>query len=114
MEFHKKYLNQKVLKAVWWVGMRLYKDFLKGRLSGEDGLGDLRYAVENTCMRCGRLFEKSEVKIVPSRYFQESDIYVKNGFVKRRYICAKCYESFRIKLKEPLIAKRDLAIPIRY
>ena len=46
---------------------------------------DLAYMVENSCISCNRLLERAEVKIVPPRYVQERDEYVRRGAVSRDY-----------------------------
>lgn len=56
---------------------------------------DLTYLIENTCMTCNQFMKSGTVKIVPPRYFQEHDHYVRKGVVQRRYMCVKCYNSSR-------------------
>ncbi|MGC9037228.1 MAG: hypothetical protein ACP5IK_00740 [Candidatus Micrarchaeia archaeon] len=70
---------------------------------------DLAYIVENTCIYCGRLMAKDEVKILPPSYVVERDPYVRNGVVKRRLMCVQCYNEIKsaAKTKEPY-AQRNL------
>lgn len=56
---------------------------------------DLAYLVENSCISCSRLLKREEVKIVPPRYIQERDHYVRNGAVARRLMCIACYNSLK-------------------
>ena len=56
---------------------------------------DLAYLIENTCMYCGRLMAKDEVKILPPSYIVERDPYVRNGVVRRRLMCVSCYNKIR-------------------
>jgi hypothetical protein len=56
---------------------------------------DLIYIIENSCIACNKPFKSNEVKIVPTRYVQERDEYVRSGVVNRRYICAGCYNTMK-------------------
>lgn len=61
---------------------------------------DLVYLIENTCIHCNRLMNKSEVKILPPSYIQERDRYVSDGIVKRRLMCVQCYSTLRSASRE--------------
>ncbi len=61
---------------------------------------DLVYLIENTCIRCNRLMDKSEVKILPPSYIQEHDQYVSSGVVRRRLMCLGCYNTMKSATKE--------------
>ena len=61
---------------------------------------DLVYLVENTCIRCSRLMEKGEIKILPPSYIQEKDRYVSSGIVKKRLMCVGCYNTLRSTSRE--------------
>ncbi len=65
---------------------------------------DLKYIVENSCMRCDRLLSKREVRVVPPQYLQSKDKYVMQNIVARRVMCVPCYNritsSTREKIKE--------------
>ena len=61
---------------------------------------DLVYLIENTCIHCNKLMNKSEVKILPPSYIQERDQYVSGGVVKRRLMCLQCYNTLRSTAKE--------------
>lgn len=74
------------------------------KMSASDGLEyvaevaedkDLVYLIENTCMNCTRLMNRSEVKILPPSYIQERDPYVSSGAVRRRLMCLHCYNTLR-------------------
>ncbi len=67
----------------------------KQRTVDEAEKKDLTYLIENTCMYCGKLMDKSEVKILPPSYIIERDPYVRNGVVKRRLMCVDCYNKVR-------------------
>ncbi len=60
---------------------------------------DLAYLVENTCMSCTRLMKKDEIKVVPPRYVQERDHYVRSGAVGRRLMCVVCYNALKTVTK---------------
>ena len=61
---------------------------------------DLVYLIENTCIHCNKLMNKSEVKILPPSYIQERDQYVSGGVVKRRLMCLQCYNELRSMTKQ--------------
>lgn len=61
---------------------------------------DLAYLIENTCLHCNKLMDKSEVKILPPSYIQERDQYVSRGVVKRRMMCLRCYNMLRSTARE--------------
>jgi hypothetical protein len=72
----------------------------KGRMPLGDGVEydldgsearDLAYLMENSCISCDRVLPKYSVRIVPSRYMQERDSYVKSGLAARRLLCTECY-----------------------
>jgi hypothetical protein len=79
---------------------------------------DLAYLVENSCISCNRPIMQGEVKIVPPRYVQERDHYVRNGAVRRRLMCVACYDTFktvtrtriRIRNSESRATKRDFLV----
>jgi hypothetical protein len=56
---------------------------------------DLAHLVENSCISCNRLLNKNEIKVVPPRYVQERDQYVKSGAVSRRLMCVNCYNALK-------------------
>lgn len=56
---------------------------------------DLAHLVENSCMSCNRLLGRREIKVVPPRYIQERDQYVKSGAVSRRLMCVNCYNTLK-------------------
>ncbi len=56
---------------------------------------DLAYLVENSCLSCNKQLTAQEVKIVPPRYIQERDHYVRNGAVPRRLMCVACYNTLK-------------------
>ncbi len=74
---------------------------------------DLAYLVENSCMSCSRPLGRAEIKIVPPRYIQERDHYVRNGAVTRRLMCVACYNTLktvtrtRIKIRDSSVTKRN-------
>ncbi len=95
------------------MGMDLGKGYLESgtemafemKVAGSDGVEytvedaerrDLAYLVENSCISCNRHLNKDEVKIVPPRYIQERDHYVKSGAVARRLMCVECYNTLKI------------------
>jgi hypothetical protein len=47
--------------------------------------------IEDRCMRCGSLIEKDRIRIIPPRYVQDRDPYVRAGLVRRRIMCVSCY-----------------------
>jgi len=61
---------------------------------------DLAYIIENTCMYCGKLMAKDEVKILPPSYIIERDPYVKAGIAKKRLMCVNCYNKIKVAAKE--------------
>lgn len=63
---------------------------------------DLVYLVENTCIHCNRLMNKSEVKILPPSYIQERDPYVSKGIVRKRLMCVDCYNAIRSSAREKI------------
>ncbi|MHB1830323.1 MAG: hypothetical protein ACYCO0_02925 [Candidatus Micrarchaeaceae archaeon] len=63
---------------------------------------DLAYLVKNSCLSCNRLLKANEIKIVPPRYVQERDHYVKAGAVEKRLMCVGCYNSLRRVTKSRL------------
>jgi hypothetical protein len=79
---------------------------------------DLAYLVENSCLSCNRQLKSQEIKIVPPRYIQERDYYVKNGAVSRRLMCVACYNALktvtrtRIKIRhsESIATKRSFLL----
>jgi len=64
--------------------------------------GDLRDRVEDRCMRCSRLIGVGEIRIVPPRYVQDRDPYVRAGVVKRRIMCLSCYNLFGRTMAAPI------------
>ena len=76
---------------------------------------DLAYLVENSCISCNKQMKTHEVKIVPPRYIQERDYYVKSGAVSRRLMCVACYNTLktvtrtriRIRHNESTATKRN-------
>jgi hypothetical protein len=60
---------------------------------------DLTYLVKNSCISCNRLLKASEIKIVPPRYVQERDQYVRCGAVDKRLMCVNCYNAFKTATK---------------
>ncbi len=56
---------------------------------------DLRYLVENSCISCSRFLDSGEIKVVPPRYIQEKDQYVRAGAVTRRLMCVQCYNALK-------------------
>ncbi len=74
---------------------------------------DLAYMVENSCISCNRLLKRAEVKIVPPRYIQERDEYVRNGAVNRRLMCVKCYNALksvtrsRVRIKDTPSSRKN-------
>lgn len=77
---------------------------------------DLTHLVENSCMSCNRLLGNSEIKVVPPRYVQERDNYVKSGAVLRRIMCVECYNTLksvtksRIKYRDSAALRRKFLI----
>lgn len=59
--------------------------------------GDIKKVIENSCTLCDRLLKGNVTKIVPPKYFQDRDKYVKAGLVWRRLMCLACYNSATIK-----------------
>ncbi|MEM0147338.1 MAG: hypothetical protein QXR85_02080 [Candidatus Micrarchaeaceae archaeon] len=91
-------------------GLVGFPEFAK-KISGSDGRQylvddaekkDLAYLIENTCMYCGRLMAKGEVKILPPSYIIERDAYVRNGVVRRRLMCVSCYNKIRSAAKDKI------------
>ncbi len=92
-------------------GLIGYPEFAKARAASDGRVyevdaaerKDLAYIVENTCIYCGRLMAKDEIKILPPSYVIERDPYVRNGVVKRRLMCVKCYNEIKsaTKVKTP-------------
>ena len=69
---------------------------------------DLAYLVENSCISCDRVLPKYTVRIVPPRYVQERDEYVRSGFAAKRLLCTECYgtmsKSHRSRMRQsPLV-----------
>lgn len=60
---------------------------------------DLAYMVEHSCISCNRAMRSSEVKVVPPRYIQERDEYVRNGLIGRRLMCVECYNALKTVTK---------------
>lgn len=54
---------------------------------------DLAHLVENSCLSCNKQLKFEDVKIVPPKYIQERDYYVKSGAVSRRLMCVACYNA---------------------
>ncbi|MGC8676463.1 MAG: hypothetical protein ACP5T3_03030 [Candidatus Micrarchaeia archaeon] len=84
-------------------GLVGFPEFAK-KISARDGKqyavddaekNDLAYLIENTCMYCGKLMAKDEVKIMPPSYIMDRDPYVRNGVVRRRVMCVGCYNKIR-------------------
>lgn len=69
---------------------------------------DLAHLVENSCMSCNRFLKKNEIKVVPPRYIQERDEYVKSGAVSRRLMCVNCYNALKTVTKNR-VRYRDTA-----
>jgi RNase P subunit RPR2 len=76
---------------------------------------DLAYLVENSCISCNKQLRTQEVKIVPPRYIQERDHYVRSGAISRRLMCVACYNTLktvtrtriRIRHNESATTKRN-------
>ncbi len=74
---------------------------------------DLKYLVENSCISCNRHLGAYEIKIVPPRYIQERDNYVRKGAVARRLMCVKCYNVLknvtrtRIRLRDSARSRKS-------
>lgn len=62
--------------------------------TAQERYGDLSDRVENRCMRCSRLVGVGEIRVVPPRYVQDRDPYVRAGIVRRRIMCLSCYNLF--------------------
>lgn len=60
---------------------------------------DLRYLIENSCMTCNKMLPRHAVRVLPTRYMQEKDPYVRNGVVEKRYMCVSCFNSMRSMLR---------------
>ncbi|MCL4365076.1 MAG: hypothetical protein M1569_01980 [Candidatus Marsarchaeota archaeon] len=77
---------------------------------------DLRHLVENSCLSCNRFLENMEIKVVPPRYIQDKDRYVKAGAVNRRLMCVQCYNALRsvmhnsVRYKDTPAAKKSFFI----
>ena len=54
---------------------------------------DLIYIIENSCMSCNKLLGGGETKVLPTKYVQDRDEFVRNGIVNRRYLCVRCYRT---------------------
>ena len=95
------------------------------KMSASDGLvrdvadaerQDLAHIVENSCMSCNKLLGNREIKVVPPRYVQERDRYVKSGAVLRRIMCVDCYNIMktvtksRIRYRDTAAARRKFLI----
>ncbi|MCL5675310.1 MAG: hypothetical protein M1611_01725 [Candidatus Marsarchaeota archaeon] len=69
---------------------------------------DLSYIIQDSCMQCSKPFTASMLKVLPPRYIQERDQYVRKGIVARRFMCVPCYNSFdskaRVKMKRAVTA----------
>ncbi|MDE1822790.1 MAG: hypothetical protein KGI00_00255 [Candidatus Micrarchaeota archaeon] len=61
---------------------------------------DLVYLIENSCISCSKAMKDGEVKIVPPRYVQDRDRYVRDGIVSKRTMCVPCYND--IKSRTPM------------
>lgn len=68
---------------------------------------DLAYLVENSCISCSRLLKRDEVKIIPPRYIQERDHYVRNGAVTRRLMCVACYNTLKSVIRTRIKIRHD-------
>jgi hypothetical protein len=66
---------------------------------------DLSYMVENSCISCNRLLKRGEVKIIPPRYIQDRDEYVRSGAVTRRLMCVQCYNALKTVTKSKVRVK---------
>ena len=77
---------------------------------------DLAHLVENSCISCNRLLNKNEIKVVPPRYIQERDQYVKSGAVNRRLMCVNCYNALKtvttgkIKYRDTAAARKGFLV----
>ncbi len=77
---------------------------------------DLAHLVENSCMSCNRLLNRNEIKVVPPRYIQERDQYVKSGAVNRRLMCVNCYNALktvtrsRIRYRDTTSARKSFLV----
>jgi hypothetical protein len=60
---------------------------------------DLRYLIENSCISCNKVMQTYMIKVVPSRYIQEKDAYVRAGIVARRVMCLRCYNSMQSRTR---------------
>ena len=80
--------------------------------TGDAERRDLAYLVENSCISCNRLLGRGEVKVVPPRYIQNRDEYVRSGAVARRLMCVQCYNALktvtrsRVRVKETQAQKK--------
>lgn len=77
---------------------------------------DLKHLVENSCISCNRLLKSGEIKVVPPRYIQERDQYVRSGAVDRRLMCVLCYNALktvtqnRAKYKDTATARKSFLV----
>lgn len=92
------------------------------KIAGSDGVEcsvakddekDLRHLVENSCISCNRFLENREIKVMPPRYIQEKDRYVRSGAVNKRLMCVQCYNALKsvmhnsIRYKDTPIARKN-------
>ena len=73
-------------------------DNLEHKVADAEGR-DLAYLVKNSCMSCSRLLATREIKVVPPKYVQERDRYVRLGAVEKRLMCVSCYNALRTKTR---------------
>jgi hypothetical protein len=114
------------MEADWGIGDGGLKPF-ETKVAGSDNVEytvdsaerkDLAYLVENSCISCNKQLSMQDVKIVPPRYIQERDHYVRNGAVSRRLMCVACYNTLktvtrtriRIRHSESNITKRNFLV----
>lgn len=77
---------------------------------------DLAYLVRNSCLSCNRLLGSNEIKVVPPRYVQERDQYVRAGAVEKRLMCVGCYNSLkrvtknRIRYRDTTSARKNFLL----
>jgi hypothetical protein len=69
-----------------------------GKWGKRDGSKSLR---KEGCRR------REEVKVVPPRYIQERDHYVRNGAVARRLMCVACYNALKMVTRTRIRIRHD-------
>ena len=56
-------------------------------------------------MECDRLLGPRDSRIVPPKYLQERDPYVKEGMVAQRVMCMDCYNRMRYQSLHKTVSK---------